>query len=128
VNAPGFWEIVFLAVLALLIFGPERLPGVARNLGKAIGQFKREATSTLDELKRSADYQEFKGVTEEFRTASADLRSTTRDLERTASLTGPVASDARPKGGSRPPTPGPQGEQGASVVAEGPPPFDPDAT
>lgn len=116
-NAPGFWEIVFLAVLALLIFGPERLPSVARNVGRAIGQFKREATSTLDEFKRTADYEEFKGVTEEFRSASADLRSTTADLKRSTTLTGPVASAARPKPA-----------QSAPVVAEGPPPFDPDAT
>lgn len=116
-NAPGFWEIIFLAILALLIFGPERLPGVARNVGKAVGQFKREATSTLDELKRTADYEEFKGVTEEFRTASADLKSTTADLRRSTSLTGPIGSGARPRSADS-----------APVVAEGPPPFDPDAT
>ncbi len=116
-NAPGFWEIIFLAILALVIFGPERLPGVARNVGKMIGQFKREATSTLDELKRSADYEDFKGVTQEFRTASAELKSTTADLKRSTTLSGPVASEARPTT-----------EQKPSVVAQGPPPFDPDAT
>jgi sec-independent protein translocase protein TatB len=117
VNAPGFWEIIFLAILALVIFGPERLPGVARNVGKMVGQFKREASSTLDELKRTVDYEEFKGVTQELRSASTDLKSATADLNRSASLTGPIASDARPAE-----------EQTTSVVAEGPPPFDPDAT
>lgn len=116
-NAPGFWEIIFLAILALLIFGPERLPGVARNVGKAIGQFKREATSTLDELKRTAEYEDFKGVTEEFRNASTDLKSTTADLKRSTAMTGPVASSARPRSVETP-----------RVAAEGPPPFDPDAT
>lgn len=109
-SAPGFWEIVFLAALALLIFGPNRLPEVARGVGKAITSFRREATSTLDELKRSADFAEIKGVADEF-------RSTTDELKRTASLTGPVASSARPAESSKP-----------TVRAEGPPPFDPDAT
>ncbi len=54
-NTPGFGEIVFLVVLALLIFGPERLPGIARNVGRVVGQFKREAQGTLDELLASSD-------------------------------------------------------------------------
>ena len=42
----GFWEIVGLAVLALFIFGPERLPGMARTAGKTIASVRREATKT----------------------------------------------------------------------------------
>jgi sec-independent protein translocase protein TatB len=110
VNAPGFWEIVFLAILALLIFGPERLPGIARTVGRTIGQFKAEAAGTLDELKRSADLDEFKGIAEEF-------KSTTADLKRSTDLSGPIASPARPRDGGR-----------STVKAEGPVPFDPDAT
>lgn len=109
-NAPGFWEILTLAVLALLIFGPERLPGIARNVGRMVGQFKREAQGTLDELKRTAEFEEFKGVAEEF-------RGTTTELKRSTSLSGPVASAARPSTPAKP-----------TVSAEGPPPFDPDAT
>lgn len=114
-STPGFAEIVFLAVLALLIFGPERLPGIARNVGRTIGQFKREANNTLDELKRTADYEEFKGVADEF-------RATTSDLKRSASLTGPMASAARPAEGTDP------GASTVSTEPTGPPPFDPDAT
>jgi sec-independent protein translocase protein TatB len=110
VSTPGFWEIVFLAMLALLIFGPKRLPEVARGVGKAISSFRREASSTLDELKRSADFAEIKGLTDE-------VRSTTNDLKRSVALSGPVASSARPSATGKP-----------TVRAEGPPPFDPDAT
>jgi len=104
-------------VLALLIFGPERLPGIARNVGRVVGQFRREATATLDELKRSADFDEFKGVADEFKGVSKELRTTTSDLRRTTTLTGPVASAARPEASGAQP-----------VTAETPPPFDPDAT
>jgi sec-independent protein translocase protein TatB len=112
-SAPNFWEIIMLAVLALLIFGPDRLPGVARDVGRMIGQFRRQAAGTLDELKASADFDEFrdlKGVADEFRGLNADLR-------RSVSLTGPLASGARPTTPAKP-----------TVTAEGPPPFDPDAT
>jgi sec-independent protein translocase protein TatB len=106
----GFWEIVALAVLALMIFGPERLPEMARNVGKAVSTFRREATSTLDELKRQADLEDIRGVADEFRTTAAELK-------KTSALTGPMASPARPRS-TRPRT----------VSAETSAPFDPDAT
>lgn len=106
----GMPEIAMLAVLALLIFGPQRLPEVARGVGKAISQFKREASSTLDDLKRSADYEDMKGVAEEF-------RSTTRELKESTRLAGPVASPSKPVAAAA-----------STVRADTPPPFDPDAT
>jgi TatA/E family protein of Tat protein translocase len=47
----GIPEILFIMVVALLIFGPRRLPEIGRTLGKALGEFRR-ATS---DLKRSID-------------------------------------------------------------------------
>jgi TatA/E family protein of Tat protein translocase len=46
VGSLGFAEILFILVLALLIFGPKRLPEVGRTLGRALGEFRR-ATSDL---------------------------------------------------------------------------------
>ncbi len=40
----GFPEMIFIVVLALLIFGPKRLPEVGRTIGKGMAQF-RKATS-----------------------------------------------------------------------------------
>jgi TatA/E family protein of Tat protein translocase len=45
----GFTEIAFIFVLALLIFGPKKLPEIGRTLGRGIAEF-RKATN---ELKRS---------------------------------------------------------------------------
>ena len=42
----GFPELLFILVLALLIFGPKRLPEVGRTIGKGMAQFRR-ATSDL---------------------------------------------------------------------------------
>ena len=47
----GVPEILFILVLALLIFGPRKLPEVGRTLGKAMGEFRRATT----ELKRSVN-------------------------------------------------------------------------
>lgn len=115
-STPGFMEIIVLVVLALLIFGPERLPGMARNAGRMLAQFKREASSTVDELKRHAEIEELRGVANELRSTGAELRSTGSEVRRTAALAAPLAgSDPQ----STPDAPAPEG---------GPPPFDPDAT
>lgn len=112
VGMPGTWEVAFLAVLALLIFGPERLPEMARKLGQTLSTLRREATSTMDELKRAADVEGFSEV-------AGELRETTADLKRSAALTGPVASAARPTA---------DGDATVASLPDGPAPFDPDAT
>ncbi len=37
----GFQEMLFIFVLALLLFGPKKLPQIARQIGKALAEFKR---------------------------------------------------------------------------------------
>lgn len=47
----GFPETVFIFVLALLLFGPKKLPELGRNFGKALTEFRRasnELKSTFD--------------------------------------------------------------------------------
>jgi sec-independent protein translocase protein TatB len=111
---PGFWEMVFLGILALLIFGPERLPKMAQTAGEMIAKFKREAAGTLDELKAAAELDEFTGVAKE-------LRDTTDDLRRTVDIRSDLAAD--------PPPVKPQSAVmagTADTVRTTPPPFDPD--
>lgn len=109
-STPGFWELMTLAVLALLVFGPDKLPGMARRAGRTLARVKTEAASTLDELKRSADLDELRDIAD-------DLRSTGSELERTAASANPVASTKRPAGSRE-----------RTRQADTPPPFDPDAT
>ena len=47
----GFPEILFILVLALLVFGPRRLPEMGRTIGRALGEFRR----ATGDLKRSID-------------------------------------------------------------------------
>jgi len=37
----GFTEMAFIFVLALIIFGPKKLPEIGRQIGKALAEFKR---------------------------------------------------------------------------------------
>lgn len=74
----GFWEMFMLAVLALLIFGPERLPGIARSVGQTIGRIRREATSTFDALRDEAELSDLREFNSELQREREELRSLTR--------------------------------------------------
>lgn len=47
----GMPELVMILVLALLLFGPQKLPEIGKQVGKALGEFKR----TSNELKRTIE-------------------------------------------------------------------------
>ncbi len=51
----GPLEILVVAVFALLVFGPRKLPGIMRSVGRAVGEFKRAANEFSEELKSGLD-------------------------------------------------------------------------
>lgn len=53
IGSLGVPELLFVLVLALLIFGPRKLPEIGKTLGRAMGEFRR-ATS---DLKRTLDVE-----------------------------------------------------------------------
>lgn len=109
-SAPGFFEWITLGVLALLIFGPERLPKMAYTAGQMIAKFKREAAGTLDELKAAAELEEFSDVAADLRSTGADLRRDFDDLNDSI-----APKPLKPQSGVM-----------ATGEEPGPPPFDPD--
>lgn len=73
----GFTEILVIAFVALLVFGPDRLPELARQAGKAIARFRAETSKGIAELKRAAELddldRELKAVREDFQQARREL-------------------------------------------------------
>jgi sec-independent protein translocase protein TatB len=49
----GTTELLVIAVVALVLFGPRKLPEIGRTVGKAIGEFKRAS----DDFKRTWEYE-----------------------------------------------------------------------
>jgi TatA/E family protein of Tat protein translocase len=45
----GTQELIIILVIALLIFGPKKLPELARSTGKAINEFRKASSGLLDE-------------------------------------------------------------------------------
>jgi sec-independent protein translocase protein TatA len=50
----GAPELILILVLALIIFGPGKLPEVGRALGKGIREFKNATSSVTEEIKEAA--------------------------------------------------------------------------
>jgi TatA/E family protein of Tat protein translocase len=51
----GGMEITLIFVVVLLLFGPKKLPELARGLGKGIREFKKASNEVTEELQRSMD-------------------------------------------------------------------------
>lgn len=51
-------DMAILGVLALLLFGPEKLPGMMRKAGKVMREVQNTSQSFVREMERAADLQE----------------------------------------------------------------------
>jgi len=74
----GFWEIAIIAVIALLVIGPERLPKAARTAGLWVGKARRMVTDVkadIDREIREGDLAELKKAGEELKTTQSALES-----------------------------------------------------
>lgn len=56
----GFLELMVVAILSLLILGPERLPRAARTAGLLIGKMRRTINNLQDDLERHARTEELR--------------------------------------------------------------------
>ena len=82
----GFWELCLIAVVALLILGPERLPVAARTAGLWIGKARRMIGDVKSEIDRELQLDE---VRKRLKEEEVKLRESTGidDLEGLASNT-----------------------------------------
>lgn len=74
----GFWELATLGVIALVVLGPERLPVVARTLGRWVGQAKGYVSQVTSELEKEVRVDE---IRDEVRRAREQIESETRNVE-----------------------------------------------
>lgn len=76
----GLPELVVILAVALIVLGPQRLPEVARMLGRAYGQLRRASEEfqqtirqDLSALERQEDVNRNKAVAQEIRERCADV-------------------------------------------------------
>ena len=126
----GFSEIVVIAVVALIVIGPERLPKAARTLGHLFGRLQRYVNDVKADINREMELDELRKLQKEVQTAASELKSSVesaaqgvetgvRDVERelnTAGIEPEMARLAEP--GPLPNEPG--GELADAAPAEPP--------
>jgi sec-independent protein translocase protein TatB len=92
----GPMELLLIVVLALIVFGPARLPEIMGQVGKAINDFRRATSELSDEFNKTiqAELQETKAVVDETKSAFTEVRSTVADAH--SSVTSAVSGMPAP--------------------------------
>ncbi len=67
IGSLGLPELILIFVVALLLFGPRRMPDIGRSIGRALGEFRRAS----NDFKRTIENEV---AADEIRTVEKDLR------------------------------------------------------
>jgi sec-independent protein translocase protein TatB len=82
----GFTELMVIALVALIVIGPERLPRVARTMGHLAGRLQRYVADVKADINREVELDELKKVRDSMQEAASGMESSFREeLNKTAS-------------------------------------------
>ena len=76
----GVSKLALIAVVALVVIGPERLPKVARMAGNLMGRAQRYMAEVKSEVNRQVELDELKKMQEAATTAVKDVQSSMNDI------------------------------------------------
>ncbi len=58
----GVPELMLIFIIALVLFGPKRLPEIGRTLGKAMGEFKKATDELKNTVEREVRMEELRSI------------------------------------------------------------------
>jgi sec-independent protein translocase protein TatA len=76
----GFPELIAIFAIALLIFGPKKLPEVGRSLGKALREFRRTSDEIKQKLEEEIQADDFKEIRDDFKEIKSEITDFKKDL------------------------------------------------
>jgi len=53
----GVPELILILVIALVLFGPGKLPDIGKAIGKSIREFKKASTEIKEDIEKSVDFE-----------------------------------------------------------------------
>ena len=121
----AFSEVVVIAVVALIVIGPERLPKVARTLGHMFGRLQRYVNEVKADINREMELDELRKLRSEVQSAASEFESSihkaaqevdsgVRSVETEVNEAGRSPSEPAPAaapGTAAPAAPAPAGEE-----------------
>jgi len=96
----GVTKLAIIGGIALVVIGPEKLPGLARTIGTLLGRARRYVAEVKDEVNRSMDLDELKKMKETVESAARDvensIQTSASEFEKTWEQTTALAPDSQP--------------------------------
>ena len=83
----GFSELMVIAVVALIVIGPERLPRVARTLGHLFGRLQRYVNDVKADINREIELDELRKFKSTFEDAARGFESAAQNVQSEVSKT-----------------------------------------
>jgi Tat protein translocase TatB subunit len=90
----GFPELLIILAIALLIFGPKKLPEVSKSIGRAVREFRRASDEIKGKIEQEIQASEFKEIKDELnKDLTQDItKEVTEDKEEKKDEEGPKIS------------------------------------
>ena len=82
----GFWEITIIGVVALIIVGPERLPGLARTAGLWIGKARRMIADVKRDIDREIKASEMGDIKEGLNSAKKEVEKAASNIKQASGV------------------------------------------
>jgi sec-independent protein translocase protein TatB len=74
----GFTELMVIGVVALIVIGPERLPGVARTVGHLVGRLQRYVNDVKADISREMEFDELRKMRDSMQQAATEVETSVR--------------------------------------------------
>jgi len=74
-------ELILIFVVALLVFGPKKLPEIGRSVGKALREFKKTSDEIKGRIEEEIEASEIKDIRKDIRSSVDDIKSGVKSFQ-----------------------------------------------
>ena len=75
----GFSELLVIGIVALIVIGPQRLPGVARTVGHLLGRLQRYVADVKADINREIELEELRKMRDSMQQAASSFQNTVHE-------------------------------------------------
>jgi len=90
----GMPELIIILVIALIIFGPRKLPELGKSLGRSINEFKKASTDLQNTLEQEIKIEEQKEADAKFKVDEEKFK--TKEIDSAVAAAKPIDQEAAP--------------------------------